>query len=141
MVSELSPAAPCSRVRFVGNAGGVAEELNIYAGGELLILCFQTVWCFLHSIPAMRLRKLGGEMALSPRHCFLSVSVHGNLGQFLFSCVVITEVQLPGGKALATGLLKSRQVNWPLFASRPFLLLRGLYCPAQLKMCAASYGL
>lgn len=37
-------------------------------------------------------------MALSPRHCFLSVSVHGNLGQFLFSCVVISEVQLPGGK-------------------------------------------
>lgn len=28
MLSELSPAAPCSLVRFVGNAGGVAEELN-----------------------------------------------------------------------------------------------------------------
>lgn len=42
MFSELSPAAPCSLVRFVGNAGegGVAEKLNIYTEGKLLILYF-----------------------------------------------------------------------------------------------------
>lgn len=89
----------------------------------------------------MRLRKLSEEMALSPRHCFLSVSVPGNLSQFLFPCVVISEVQLPGGKALATDLLKNRQVNCLFPVSGPFLLLRGLYCPAQLKMGAASYAL
>lgn len=136
MFSELLPAAPCSLVRFVGNArvSGVAEKLNIYTEGKLLILCFQIVWCFPHSVPAINLRKLNEEMALSPRHCFLSVSVHGNLGQFLFSCVVISEVQLPVGKALATDLLKNRQVNCLLFASRPCLMLRRLYCPEQLKM-------
>lgn len=64
------------------------------------------MWCFPHSIPAMALRRLSEEMALSPRHCFLSVSVHGNLGQFLFSCVVISEVHLPGGKV------------WPLTSRR-----------------------
>lgn len=42
MFSEPLPAAPCSLVRSVGNAGagGVAEELNIYTEGKLLILCF-----------------------------------------------------------------------------------------------------
>lgn len=81
----------------------------------------------------MRLRKLGEELALSPRHCFISVSVHGNLGQFLFSCVVISEVQLPGGKALATRPPEEQAGELSTFCKQAISVAQGtvLLCTAK----------
>lgn len=63
------------------------------------------------------------------------------LVSFYFLVWLSVKYSFHGERLWPLDLLKNRQVNCVLFASRPFLLLRELYCHAQLKMWAASYSL